>query len=106
MSEDYQQQFDRIESLIRIHRCETAALVYEVTELANHVRMLLKTVETKPKVPIGMIEVPNTYTRFLEQRKEYLQRDLEKLEKLDPGSAARLQEIIYKRGEEFSYAKS
>ena len=103
MDEELKNQYDQIESLLRIHRCETAALLHEVVELSSRVRILMKAAETNPKVPIGMVEVPDSFVRFMENRKKYLQQDLEKLEKLDPGRAARLQEIIDERGEEFQY---
>ncbi len=103
MSKALEEQYERIETLLRIHRCETAALLHEIVDISAHVRILMKTAVTDPKVPIGMVDCPDVYLRFLDNRKQFLQKDLEDLEKLDPSRAARFQEIINERGNEFGY---
>jgi len=83
MNPELQEKIDRMESVLKVQSAEFSAMLSALQLLAE-------------RLPNGEQVLKDVNKEFLKNRKNFLQADLENLEKTQPGKAARLQELIDK----------
>ena len=94
MDEDITKQLVELKAELYLQRCDLAALLNEIERLSDQMRVLMKTAVTEPKVPLGMVEVPNIMDRFQKNRTVFLNDFLNRIEKIDPEGTALIREYI------------